>query len=408
MQRRRMSSQLAVALVLAQGITSCSDAAAPPPESGTTPEAEVGAPAFLRITERPIDFHALRESRRPSVALLDSAGNLVGGTTVVEWQSADSSVIAAGSFIRSEGLGTALLTATHGALTDTVTGVVTQVPAIMGVPWFVMIRTGDTLRIEPTIRDNNNQLIADPVVRWESSNPAVATVTTAGLVTGVAIGIAEVTARSGNIFGAVEVRVVLPGDFFFLTVRDAAPGGETTTSWTFPDYGSSYPGVPFAEVTEVLVEPPQVTAMVFAGSLRGAFAIRDIREDFRTGAYQLGAGPVTPDLFGDPGNSPPASLPWASLHWGGTCPTIYFRSIDGELTVDTVRAPARPLPTESDGLVTGRFTMRAERMDRWVSYDGCDSVGLLPACICHVGEWSSRREVRLSGEFRTPYGHRIR
>src|SRR5438094_286528 len=52
---------------------------------------------------------------------------------------------------------------------------------------------------------------AERVVTWASGNTAVATVSSAGLVTGVAVGQATITATSEAKSAAAAIEVVLPG-----------------------------------------------------------------------------------------------------------------------------------------------------------------------------------------------------
>jgi uncharacterized protein YjdB len=46
------------------------------------------------------------------------------------------------------------------------------------------------------VKDQNGTVVTDRVVAWTSSNDAVATVSQTGVVTGVAVGTATITATS--------------------------------------------------------------------------------------------------------------------------------------------------------------------------------------------------------------------
>ena len=58
--------------------------------------------------------------------------------------------------------------------------------------------TGATQQITATPRDASGAALTDRAITWESDRPAVATVSTSGLVTGVSAGTATVTARGGE------------------------------------------------------------------------------------------------------------------------------------------------------------------------------------------------------------------
>ncbi|HEU4558734.1 MAG TPA: Ig-like domain-containing protein [Longimicrobium sp.] len=73
------------------------------------------------------------------------------------------------------------------------------------------LAVGDTQRITPVVRAVTGQALAGQPVAWASSNLAVATVDSLGLVTAVGAGTALVTATSGGRSGRVTVVVSAPG-----------------------------------------------------------------------------------------------------------------------------------------------------------------------------------------------------
>lgn len=69
---------------------------------------------------------------------------------------------------------------------------------------------GATVRLSAMVRDQNNNPMTGPLdITWTSSNPAVAPVTS-GLVTAVANGTAQITARLGNASGTASITVAEP------------------------------------------------------------------------------------------------------------------------------------------------------------------------------------------------------
>lgn len=76
-------------------------------------------------------------------------------------------------------------------------------------PMLPAIAVGGTVALAPTVMSMAGQPVAGPVT-WTSSHPAIATVDSAGVVTGVGTGTATVTATSGTRTGSVPVLVGAP------------------------------------------------------------------------------------------------------------------------------------------------------------------------------------------------------
>ena len=66
---------------------------------------------------------------------------------------------------------------------------------------------GQTFQIHATVLDQENNVISGASVTWSSSNPAVATVSSTGLVTAVSNGTARITAESQSVTSSIEVVV---------------------------------------------------------------------------------------------------------------------------------------------------------------------------------------------------------
>ena len=66
---------------------------------------------------------------------------------------------------------------------------------------------GATTTLSAEVRDQNDQILGDAVVTWSSSNPNVATISPAGLVTAVTNGTATITAAAGAASGSVNLSV---------------------------------------------------------------------------------------------------------------------------------------------------------------------------------------------------------
>lgn len=83
-----------------------------------------------------------------------------------------------------------------------------QATLIVLSPVSANLAPGSTQQFAASVRDQNNNIMASPTVTWASSNTAVATVNSAGLVTAVAQGTCEIRATSGAVQSAPYVIVV--------------------------------------------------------------------------------------------------------------------------------------------------------------------------------------------------------
>ena len=74
----------------------------------------------------------------------------------------------------------------------------------------VLAAVGQTVRLTATVRDRNGNQIANPSVRWSSSDPTVATVDQSGLVAAVKGGACTITATAGDAAGQASISVEPP------------------------------------------------------------------------------------------------------------------------------------------------------------------------------------------------------
>jgi len=85
-----------------------------------------------------------------------------------------------------------------------------QVDSVVLSPSAVNLTVNLSEPLKATVRDAQGIVLTGPSVDWSSSNPAVATVTSAGLVVGVGPGSATITGTSGGKTGTAEVTVAPP------------------------------------------------------------------------------------------------------------------------------------------------------------------------------------------------------
>ena len=90
---------------------------------------------------------------------------------------------------------------------------VTSAPVVASVlvtPATASLTAGATVQLTATPRDATGTAIGGQAVTWTSANPAVATVSATGMVTGVGAGNVAVTASSAGVSGNATVTVTVP------------------------------------------------------------------------------------------------------------------------------------------------------------------------------------------------------
>lgn len=106
---------------------------------------------------------------------------------------------------RKGGQTTYTVTADGASATATVT---VRAPASISIsPTSPSVHVGSTVSLSATVRDASGNVLATPVT-WQSANTALATVNSAGVVTGVAPGVVTVTASAGGVSSSVQVTVL--------------------------------------------------------------------------------------------------------------------------------------------------------------------------------------------------------
>ena len=143
--------------------------------------------------------------------VLDGNGQPVAGA-VVMWSSGDALVatVNADGLVTAVGNGVVRITATSGSASAGIDVSVMQSAGSIAVEpeMATLMSLGETVQLEATVLDGNGQPVAGAVVRWQSSDEAVATVSAQGLVTAVANGVARVTATSGSASAGIDVTVM--------------------------------------------------------------------------------------------------------------------------------------------------------------------------------------------------------
>lgn len=196
----------------------------------------------------------------PSVKVTDANNNPVGGVLVTFSVTAGggsvtgaavntdaSGVATVGSWKLGNGLGANTLTAAAGGITSTVvfstTATAGAAATLVLGPQPGELAVGQTASLTATVKDANGNVIANAPLTFASANPAVATVSTTGVVTAVGAGTTTISAASGAAMGAVSVTVVghPTGTSISNTFQENAVLGDVafTTNATLVSLGSN-------------------------------------------------------------------------------------------------------------------------------------------------------------------------
>lgn len=94
----------------------------------------------------------------------------------------------------------------------TVEPVVHSVETVVLAPEVDTVLVGSTVQLEVTLVCHHGDTLTDRTITWQSSNPAIALVSSAGVVTGVSSGVAAITATSEGVTASAGVAVLAPVD----------------------------------------------------------------------------------------------------------------------------------------------------------------------------------------------------
>ena len=173
----------------------------------STPTAAPVASIGLDVSTQDLN---VGESVQTVVTLYDASGNVLTGRTIT-YASDNPSVVtvSASGVVRAISAGTTKIKVTSGVASVTETFRVTgsSVASISVTPSTGTLNVGQSAQLSAIARDSQGATLSGATFTWVSSNTAVATVTTSGLVTAVAVGSATINALSSGITGSMALTV---------------------------------------------------------------------------------------------------------------------------------------------------------------------------------------------------------
>lgn len=151
-----------------------------------------------------------------TVLVKDSAGNTLSGRALT-WQSSDSTkvTVTATGLIRGVSAGSAVITASaegkNGSATVKVLPVVVNTPVASVVVTLprTALRVGESIQAVAIPADSLGGILSGRLIFWTSSDPAVVSVSTGGIVEALSPGVASVRAEVDGKAGTVVVQISL-------------------------------------------------------------------------------------------------------------------------------------------------------------------------------------------------------
>ncbi len=207
--------------------------------------------ASVEVSPSVDELTALGQTVQLTAEAFDENGYAVAGAEF-SWESSDAAVatVDAGGLVTAVAEGVATITASAGSASgSTVVTVMQSVASVEVSPSAQTIGLGSTLQLTAEVFDENGDAVAGAEFSWESSDAAVAAVDAGGLVTGVAEGVATITASAGEASGSAVVTVMQP-----VASVEVSPSAETIglgstlqlTAEAFDENGEAVAGAEFS------------------------------------------------------------------------------------------------------------------------------------------------------------------
>jgi uncharacterized protein YjdB len=184
------------------------------PTGGNSGGGGTTAPTVATVTVSPTSATlAVGAAQQLTAAPKSAAGVDITGKST-SWSSATPAVatVSAAGLVTAVGPGTASITATIDGVSGSSTITVTPVPvaAVSVSPATTTLSVSQTVQLQAAARDASGASLTGRPVSWSSNAPAIATISTTGLVTAVGPGSATLTATVEGITGTATVTVTQP------------------------------------------------------------------------------------------------------------------------------------------------------------------------------------------------------
>ncbi|HUF49396.1 MAG TPA: Ig-like domain-containing protein, partial [Longimicrobiales bacterium] len=232
------------------------------------------------------------------------------------------------------------------------------------LPDAATVSIGSTLQLEATLADPIGVPVAGDSFTWSSSNPAVATVDAAGLVTGIAEGSVTIaaTASGAGYTATAEIQVLVPIPPAVTLVWDgtASTGFAAAANWLLPDGSPAGRAPNSTDIVFIRALPANQPALTGNGTVAGVFVQAGATMDL-AGFTLTSSGNVV--VHGDVANGL-VILSGAGRTVRGMLPDVRVRAsvlLDGPATMNSLVVEANRLLTlDGNSLhISGDMTLLA-------------------------------------------------
>ena len=166
-----------------------------------------GAPALVTVSPNPLVLTP-GSTGQLTALVQDASGDTLNAS--VAWNSPNGAIatVTGTGLVTGVAEGTVIITATSGGIAGTDTVVVTAAPvaSITITPVGGSVGVGATIQFAATPRDSQGLPLVRPV-QWATSDPALATISPSGLVTGIGVGPVLIIASSESVSDSVTLDV---------------------------------------------------------------------------------------------------------------------------------------------------------------------------------------------------------
>jgi uncharacterized protein YjdB len=226
------TSSAQVATVSSQGLVT---AVAPGNVTITATSEGRSASAAIVVNQRPVSTVILSpgqvtiftgQSTQLSALVTDDRGQVLTGRPIVFTSSSTAvATVSNAGLVTGVSSGTVTITATSEGSTGTATVTVAPEPvaSVTISPPNPSVIIGQALQLTAVAKNSSGQVLNGRTVSWSSGAPGLATVSSSGVVTGIAPGMAVIIATIGGVQGSVLV-TVRPVPVASVTISPASTG----------------------------------------------------------------------------------------------------------------------------------------------------------------------------------------
>jgi uncharacterized protein YjdB len=265
------ASGLATALAPGGAIVTATSEGKSSPASVTVAAIPVASVVVQPTTQSLVEGQTAQIRAQP----MDVTGKPLAGRVVL-WSTSNAAVatVTSTGVVTAQSPGNAVITATSEGKSGTSAVTVTALPpnAVVVTPAQVLVQQGATSQLSAQVLDSQGRVVPNSQVTFSSSDNAIATVSSSGLVSGVAPGKVTISATSAGLTGTAQVTVT-PIPVGRVVVTPASPTIAIGTTITLSAQALSASGQPLTGRTVVWSSSlPSIASVSAQGVVTGLAA----------------------------------------------------------------------------------------------------------------------------------------